>query len=289
MDKQIIAKTLKTLKENSPKRNFKQSIDLIINLKDIDLKKTEQQINMFVTLHHDIGKKVSVCALVGPELQENAKEVCDEVVLADQFDKFKGKKELKKLANKHDFFVSQANIMPKVATVFGRFLGPRGKMPNPKMGGVLPPNANIKPLYEKLKKTVLLATKNEPVVRCMVGKEDTNEEHVVDNILTIYNSIVQKLPNEKQNVKSVVLKYTMSPAFKIGEEQKEDIKKAKSKKKEIIRETKEKTEQKIKEKTAKEEDKEAKESEESKKETKSKKSENQEQKPKSNKEKSKKE
>ena len=161
MDKQIIAQTLKTLKDNSPKRNFKQSIDLIINLKELDLKKAEHQINSFVTLPFSTGRAVSVCAFVGPELEGNAKEVCDEVISQDQFERFKGKKEIKKLARTHDYFVSQANIMPKVATIFGRFLGPKGKMPNPKIGAVVPPNANLRPSYDTLKRTVPVATKNE--------------------------------------------------------------------------------------------------------------------------------
>ena len=245
MDKQLVATTLKNLRENSPKRNFKQSIDLVINLKDLDLKKPEHQINIFVTLHHDNGKKVSVCALVGKELEKNAKEICDEVILSEQLDKFKGKKEIKKLANKHDFFISQANIMPKVATVFGRFLGPRGKMPNPKIGGVLPPNANIKPLYEKLRRTVNLVTRNEPIIKCVVGKEDSNDDGIIDNIFSVYNSIILKLPNEKHNVKSVIIKQTMGPAFKIGEEVKDNGKekaKHKIKSKEVAKkDTKEKT------------------------------------------------
>ena len=230
MDKALAAKTLKTVKENSPKRNFRQSIDLIINLTGIDLKKQEQQLNTFITLHNGSGKKVSVCALVGPELEKQAKEVCDEVILAEEFARFKDKKLIKKLATKHDFFVSQANLMPQIATAFGRVLGPRGKMPNPKMGGILPPNANIRQLYEKLGKTVKIATKNEPCIKCMVGKEDSNEEEVIDNILTIYNSVIHLLPNEKHNVKNIMLKLTMGPAFVMGEEAKEQETEAKGKK-----------------------------------------------------------
>ncbi len=133
MDKELIANTLKKIKETSPKRNFKQSIDLIINLKGLDLKKTEHNINLFVTLHHDTGKKISVCAFVAPDMETKAKEICDETVLVDQFEKYKNKSEIKKLANKHDFFIAQASVMPKVATAFGRYLGPKGKMPNPKI------------------------------------------------------------------------------------------------------------------------------------------------------------
>ncbi|MBI2134835.1 50S ribosomal protein L1 [Candidatus Woesearchaeota archaeon] len=229
MDKALVAKTLKTVKETSPKRNFMQSIDLIINLKDIDIKKQEQQLNTFVALHHS-GKKVSVCALVGPELEKQAKEVCDEVILAESFARYKDKKELKKLANRHDFFIAQANIMPQIATAFGRVFGPRGKMPNPKIGGVLPPNANLRPLYEKLVKTVKIAAKNEPCIKCMVGKENSNEDEIIDNILTIYNSVIHILPNEKHNVKNVMLKLTMGPAFVVGEETRQQEAETKGKK-----------------------------------------------------------
>ena len=221
MDKALVAKTLKTVKENSPKKNFKQSIDLIINLKEWDLKKQEQQLNTFVTLHYSNGKKVSVCALVGPELEKAAKEACDEVILAESFSRFRDKKEIKKIATKHDFFVAQANIMPQIATTFGRVFGPRGKMPNPKMGGILPPNANIRQLCEKLGKTVKIAAKSEPAIKCMVGKEDSGDEDVIDNIITIYNFVIHSLPNEDHNVKNVMLKLTMGPAFVIGQETKE--------------------------------------------------------------------
>jgi len=246
MDKKTILATLKNIRENSPKRNFKQSIDLIINLKDIDLKKTDHQINMFVTLHYSNGKKKSICAFVGPELEKSAKEVCDEVILADQFDRFKGKKELKKLASKHDFFISQANIMPKVATTFGRFLGPKGKMPNPKIGAVLPPNANVKPLQEKLTKTINLVTKNEPVIKCVIGKDGSSDEELIDNALTIYNSLIQRLPNEKNNIKNIILKYTMGPCFKIGEE----VKIPKEEKSQQKKESKSVPQEKTKEKTS---------------------------------------
>ena len=226
MDKILIAKTLKTVKETSPKRNFKQSIDLVINLKDIDLKKPEHQVNTFISLNHSNGRKISICAFVSPEMESKAKEVCDEVISSEKFEGFRNKKEIKQLANRHDYFISQADIMPKVATVFGRFLGPRGKMPNPKVGAVIPQNANVKVLYDKLSRTINLITKNEPTIKCLVGKEDSSEDEVVDNIFTIYNSLLPKLPNEIHNIKSVMLKLTMGPSFAV----KEDAQESKDKK-----------------------------------------------------------
>tara|TARA_Y100000310_G_scaffold240713_1_gene244584 strand:- start:2317 stop:3081 length:765 start_codon:yes stop_codon:yes gene_type:complete len=249
MDKSLIETTLKEVKGNSPKKNFKQSIDLVINLKGLDLKKTEHQVNSFLTLHNDTGKKISVCAFVDSDMETKTKDVCDETILVDNFGRYKGKAEMKKLANKHDFFIAQASVMSKVATAFGRFLGPQGKMPNPKIGSVLPPNANVKQVYDRLKKTISLATKNEPTIKCRVGYEDTNDTEVIDNILTIYNSVIQKLPNDQHNVKSIILKLTMGPAFVVGKKAEEKGKKAKAKPEEP------KAEEKPKEQTKREEKK----------------------------------
>ena len=67
------------------KRKFKQSYDLIIALKNIDLKKTDNHMDIFAQVHYDRGKKVKVCALVGPELKEAAKSAVDTVVNIDEF------------------------------------------------------------------------------------------------------------------------------------------------------------------------------------------------------------
>ncbi|MFH1473494.1 MAG: 50S ribosomal protein L1, partial [Candidatus Aenigmatarchaeota archaeon] len=119
MEKKDIEKALKELKENSSKRNFKQRLDLIIKLKEFDIKKVDNQLEFFVPLHFNLGKKIKVCALVGPELKDEAIKVCDKAITADEFEKF-DKKAAKKLAQEYDIFIAQANIMAKVASVFGR-------------------------------------------------------------------------------------------------------------------------------------------------------------------------
>jgi len=215
MDKEQVLSAIAKAKDISPKRNFKQSYDLIINLKGLDLKKQEHHIDIFITLPHSRGKKVKVCALVGPEMEEQAKTVYDSVILPDNFEKFKDKKEIKKLANSFDFFIAQANIMPKIASVFGRVLGPRGKMPNPKSGCVVPPNANIRHLYERLQRTVRANAKSTPLVQCGIGSEDANAGDVAENALTVYSSLLQALPNEKHNIKDVHIKLTMGKPIKV--------------------------------------------------------------------------
>jgi len=217
MDKEQIQAAIAKAKDISDKRNFKQSFDLIINLRGLDLKKQEHQIDAFITLPHSRGKKVKICALVGPELEGHAKQVCDSVIVSDNFERHKDKKDIRKIANSFDFFIAQANMMPKVATVFGRIFGPRGKMPNPKSGCIVAPNANLKPLYEKLQRTVRASAKSVPLVQCAIGREDMEINDVAENALTVYNSLLQLLPNEKHNIKGVYVKLTMGKPVKVGE------------------------------------------------------------------------
>lgn len=240
MHKNDLQNTLIEVKKNSPKRKFKQSYDLIINFKNLDLKKTENQLDVFAQMHHDRGKKVKICALVGGELKEAAASALNKVIVLGEFDKYqKDKKLCKKLAKEHDFFVAQANIMPKVAGAFGKVLGPRGKMPNPKAGCVVPLNANLGALSSKLQNTIRLSVKTKPLLQCRIGNEDSKDEHIIDNAFTIYNSLIHALPNEKHNIKSVYLKLTMGPSVKVGrakEEATDDNVKKQKKPKEVVKE-----------------------------------------------------
>jgi len=220
MDKKQFEKALVQLKAVSPEKKFKQTIDLIINFKGLDLKKPDNQLDFFVQLHYNRGKSVRICGFVGAEIADEAKKVLNGTVIVDDFDKYQqDKKLLKKLSKDYDLFIAQANIMAKVATVFGRVLGPKQKMPNPKAGCVIPPNAAvIKPTFDKLQKQVRVSVKTAPHFQCGVGTEDMKDEELLDNILSIYNNVVHHLPGENHNIKNVCLKKTMGPAIKVGED-----------------------------------------------------------------------
>ena len=124
-------------------------------------------------------------------------------------------KELKKLADSYDFFIAQANLMVQVAGAFGRILGPKGKMPNPKAGCVVLPKTNLKPIVDKLKKTIKLVSRNTLMVQCSIGKEGMDENKIVENAVTIYNQVLHAMPQEKNNIKEVMLKLTMSKPVKV--------------------------------------------------------------------------
>ncbi len=216
MDKKSVKEAIKKLKESSKKRNFKQRLDLIVNLKGLDLKKPEHQVEVYASIHYSTGKPVKICTFAGPELRDESKKVFDTTIFVDDFPEYqKDKKLIKKLASEHDFFIAQATIMPKVAQVFGKVLGTRGKMPNPKAGCVVPPKAALQPLHDRLQKTIPLKAKVQPVIKCAIGTEDQDEEEVIDNIITVYNALIHTLPNEEHNIKKVLLKMTMGAPVEV--------------------------------------------------------------------------
>jgi large subunit ribosomal protein L1 len=213
MDKEQIKKALEELKKG-PKRKFTQSYDLVINLKNFDLK--QNPLDFFVTLHYPKGKGIKVAAFVDQELVEQADKFCDLTIREADFIKYKKEKKLsKKLAEEYDYFIAQATLMPKVAASFGQTFGPKGKMPNPKLGCVVPPNANLEALNKKLQNTVRLTAKKATNLQCMVGKEDQAEDEIIDNILTVYDAVLKQVPNEIQNIKGIAIKLTMSKPVNI--------------------------------------------------------------------------
>ena len=212
MNKEQVKKALDALK-TQPKKKFTQSYDLIINLKNLDIKQTN--IDFFSTLHFPKGKTIKIAAFADQLLKESAVKNCDLVIEESDFEKYQDKKAIKKLADSYDYFIAQASLMPKIAAKFGKILGIKGKMPNPKLGCVVPPNANLEALSKKLKLTIRMTAKKALNLQCIVGKEDQPEEEVIDNIITAYNSAVKQLPNELQNVKDVTLKLTMSKPVKV--------------------------------------------------------------------------
>ena len=189
------------------KKNFSQSVDFIINLKDFDTKKNS--VNLFIQLPFSTGEK-KICAFLS-----KPNKIFAHTITRAEFDKWKDKKQLKRLARSYDFFVSLASLMPQVATSFGRVLGPAGKMPSPQLGILPSEDENaMKELSDKIK-TILRIKSKEPSIKVMIGKEDMETEELAENANVIYNAVVNALPKKKENIKSVMLKLTMNKPVRI--------------------------------------------------------------------------
>jgi len=203
--KNELEKALNELRKEK-KRNFNQTIDLIINLKKYDFKKNP--LNLFINLPHKVKDK-KICAF----LEVRNKNV--ETITQEEFKKYTDKKELKLLVNKFDFFIAQASLMPKVATSFGRFLGPVGKMPSPQLGILMDVNEKtINNLKEKINSSVKIRAK-EASIKLAIGKEDMKDEDVIENIMSVYDTVLKSLPRENDNIKNIEIKFTMTKPKKI--------------------------------------------------------------------------
>lgn len=200
-----LEKALTELKSEK-ERKFSQSVDLIINLKKFDPKRTP--LNIFIQVPHKIKDK-KICAF----LESKNKSV--ETITEAEFKKYSDKKEVEKLVKKFDFFVAQASVMPKVATVFGRVLGPAGKMPSPQLGILM--NVDEKSVSEiktKINNSVKIRTK-EPSIKICIGKQDMDNKKIIENVMAVYNLLLKSLQRGKENIKNIELKLTMSKPKKI--------------------------------------------------------------------------
>lgn len=200
-----IKEAIAELRKNE-KRKFEQGIDLIINLKGIDMKK--DNISTIATIPHPF-REMRVCGF----LTKESKLV--DTITKPNFAAYKDKKQLKNLIKKYDFFIGHGSLMPSVATTFGKVLGPVGKMPTPQLGVLMTEDDNaIKALLEKIKKSIKIRLK-ETSFKTSVGNEKMKDEDIAANVESIYNALVAVLPTKKENIRSVMLKLTMSKPVKV--------------------------------------------------------------------------
>lgn len=203
--KEELTKALEELRKNKV-RKFDQTVDLIINLQKYSLKKDST--NILVAIPHKIRDKK-----IGAFLESKNKEV--DTITLSEFKNYSEKSELKKLVKKYDFFIAQSSLMPKVATTFGRALGPSGKMPSPQLGILINVDERgIKELIKKVNSSVRVKVK-ESSIKLSVGKQSMRDEEITENILAVYNAVLKALPREKENIKNLEIKFTMTKPIKI--------------------------------------------------------------------------
>ena len=204
---------VKEVKSKATERKFSQSIDLAINLQNIDMKKPEGRIQERVELPNSVGKELKICVIATGEMALKAKRAgASLVVERAALEALVGdKKKQKDLAKNYDLFIAEAPLMPLVGRSLGASLGPRGKMPTP-----VPPNANIKEQIEKHRKLVFVRMRGQPVLQCRVGNEDMADKEIAENVQAIVRRIEGKLKRGIKNFRSVYLKTSMGSAVKVA-------------------------------------------------------------------------
>jgi large subunit ribosomal protein L1 len=212
VEKEKVKKAVEEAIENSKKRNFRETVEIAVNLKNLDMKKPENRIDALITLPHGLGKERKVAVFAKGDTALKAKEAgADAVFSPDDIDELaKDKRKLRKIANEMDFFVAEAPLMPEIGKKLGPILGPRGKIPQP-----IPPLSDPTPIIKRLKKSVKVRTRDKMTFHAPVGTKDLDSDMISDNILEILKFVENKYENAVNNLKSVYVKTTMGPAVRV--------------------------------------------------------------------------
>jgi len=198
--------------ESAPKRKFTESVDLVVNLKNIDLSQPKNRITESIVLPKGRGKATKIGVFAKGDLAIKSQSGgADLVISPDDIDKMSGDKKLIRSTTRDiDFFIAEAPLMPSIGKSFGPILGPKGKMPDP-----IPSSADPTPIINRLKRTVKVRTKDKTTFHALVGNLSMSVEDIAANIEALVSSVESKLQNGTQNIASVYVKTTMGPAVRL--------------------------------------------------------------------------
>ncbi len=211
-DKKIVDLVQKALDESKKlDRKFKQNIDLVINLKNVDLEDAKNRIDEEIILPRGRGKESKIAIFASGELALKAKGKVDLIIKPEELeDLAKDKKKFKKITDEHDFFIAEAPLMPTIGKTLGVVLGPRGKMPRP-----VPPHIDITGIVKNLRQTIRLRSKANKTFHAIAGKEEMGKEQIAENIDAIIKRLESKLERGRMNIGSIHVKTTMGPSVRI--------------------------------------------------------------------------
>ena len=194
------------------KRKFVESVEVAINLRDVDLQNPQKRINAEVALPHGRGRPARVAVFAQGEMAVISKKIVDTVISPDQIEDLSdNKREAKKLADKFDFFVAETGLMATIGKSLGIVFGPRGKMPRP-----IPPQADIERIIKSLTNLVPVRSKNRPTFHVPIGNVSMPQEQLAENLETIIKRVESSLDRGSDNIASIWVKTTMGKAVKLA-------------------------------------------------------------------------
>jgi len=197
--------------EDGPERNFRETVDLAINLRDLDLNDPSNRVDESVVLPSGTGQETTIVVFAEGETALRAEDVADDVLDGDDLEELGGDDDAAKdLADDTDFFVAEATMMQDIGRYLGTVLGPRGKMPTP-----LQPDDDVVETVNRMKNTVQLRSGDRRTFHTRVGAEDMSADDIADNIDVIVRRLEADLEKGPQNIDDVYVKTTMGPAVEV--------------------------------------------------------------------------
>ncbi len=210
MDRKKLAEAIKKALEDKGKKKFRQSVELIINMRGIDLAKSENRLNLDIALPKGKGgKELKSAVFAEGNMADDAKRAgADLIITPDAIASWAEPAKVKELADNY-FLLAQPNLMGAVAKSLGQTLGRRGKLPKPVVG-------NIRELIDRSKRSVRIVSKGKylPVAQALIGTEAMDSEELVENAEAVYEAVKNKV--NEGNIKSVFVKLTMSKPVRVS-------------------------------------------------------------------------
>jgi len=191
-----------------PATKFDETVEVHMNL-GVDPRKAEQQIRNSLVLPHGSGKKVRVLVFAEGDKADEAKEAGADYVGVDEY-----VEKIKSGWLDFDVVVTTPNLMGKIGRL-GRILGPRGLMPNPKVGTV---TMDVKKAVSESKGgKITYRVDKFANLHIIGGKLSFENKKLKENILTIISAILRERPAALKGVfiKSIALTSTMGPGIKL--------------------------------------------------------------------------
>lgn len=196
------------LLQDTATAKFIESVELHANL-NIDPKYADQQLRTTVTLPHGVGKSVRIAVLTNetnfPEAKEGGGDIIGSQDLID---------DISKGNINFDLLIATPDMMPKLAKL-GRVLGPKGLMPSPKAGTV---STNLTETLSEFKKGKFEYKADKTgVVHVSFGKANFSKNQLMENLISLYQSIQQNRPTgvKGKYFKSLFICTSMGPSIQL--------------------------------------------------------------------------
>ncbi len=212
MEQEKILEAVKQALEKSPQRKFSESIDLAINLKNLDMNQPQNRIDEEIILPNGIGKPIKIAVFAKGETADRAKAAGADYVFDPEEIAALGedKARAKSLAEEVNFFIAEAAYMPAIGKTLGQVLGPRGKMPIP-----LTPDKDVVQIINKAKNSIKVRSKDKMTFHISIGRKDMDTQKLAENIAAIVSRIEHRYERGLYNVRSIYVKSTMGPAVRV--------------------------------------------------------------------------
>jgi len=197
--------------ESAPPRNFCETVDLAINLRDLDLNDPQNRVDEGVVLPNGTGQETRIVVFATGETALRAEDVAADVLGPDELEELGDDDDTAKdLADETDFFIAEQALMQDIGRYLGTVLGPRGKMPTP-----LGPDQDVVEVITRMMNTVQLRSGDRRTFHTRVGAQDMPADGIADNVDVILRRLEADLEKGPLNIDSIYVKTTMGPAREV--------------------------------------------------------------------------